>query len=168
LYYIRNWQLLFEGIEYVLKQPTNKGEYYLTDAFQYMIDKGAKIRAIDVHGWYDAGKLDTLLETTQVILGRGAARRPDNVDKASTVIDPVYVEAGVTIRNSKIGPNVSIGKGSTIEDCELRDTIVGVKSKLSQAKLSNSLVGDDVVLSGVNGEVNVGDHSEVRASIGKA
>jgi glucose-1-phosphate thymidylyltransferase len=168
LYYIRNWQLLFEGIEYVLKQPTNKGEYYLTDAFQYMIDKGAKIRAIDVHGWYDAGKLDTLLETNQVILGRGAARRPDNVDKASTVIDPVYVEAGVTIRNSKIGPNVSIGKGSTIEDCELRDTIVGVKSKLSQAKLSNSLVGDDVVLSGVNGEVNVGDHSEVRASIGKA
>ena len=164
LYYIRNWQMLFEGIEYVLKQPTNKGEYYLTDAFQYMIDKGAKIRAIDVQGWYDAGKLDTLLETNQVILGRGAARRPDNVDAGSTVTDPVYVEEGVTIRNSRIGPNVSIGKGSTIDDCELRDTIVGVKSKLSQARLTNSLVGDDVVLSGVSGEVNVGDHSEVRAS----
>ncbi len=168
LYYIRNWQLLFEGIEHVLKQPTNKGEYYLTDAFQYMIDKGAKIRAIDVAGWYDAGKLDTLLETNQVILGRGAARRPDNADAKSTVIDPVYVEDGVTIRNSRIGPNVSIGKGSTVEDCELRDTIVGVKSKLSHAKLTNSLVGDDVVLSGISGEVNIGDHSEVRASGGKA
>ena len=168
LYYIRNWQLLFEGIEHVLKQPTNKGEYYLTDAFQYMIEKGAKIRVIDVEGWYDAGKLDTLLETNQVILGRGAARRPDNADAKSTVIDPVYVEDGVTIRNSRIGPNVSIGKGSTIENCELRDTIIGVKSKLSHAKLVNSLVGDDVVLSGVSGEVNVGDHSEVRASGGKA
>src|SRR3954471_21004179 len=65
LYYIRNWQLLYEGIDWVLTQPKNKGEYYLTDAFQYMIDKGAKIKVVDVEGWYDAGKLDTLLETNQ-------------------------------------------------------------------------------------------------------
>ena len=44
LYYIRNWKLLYEGIDWVLTQPKNKGEYYLTDAFQYMIDKGAKIQ----------------------------------------------------------------------------------------------------------------------------
>src|SRR5690348_8536909 len=104
LYYIRNWQLLFEGIDHVLKAPANKGEFYLTDAFQYMIDKGAKIRVIDVKGWYDAGKLDTLLETNRVILERGSARRPDGADAATTVIDPVYVEEGVTIRGSRIGP----------------------------------------------------------------
>ena len=56
LYYIRNWKLLFEGIDYTLKQPKNQGEYFLTDAFQYMIDKGAKIRVIDVEGWYDGGE----------------------------------------------------------------------------------------------------------------
>ena len=32
LYYIKNWKLLFEGIDHVLEQLTNKGEYYLTDA----------------------------------------------------------------------------------------------------------------------------------------
>src|SRR5829696_266444 len=37
LYYIRNWRLLFEGIAHVLRRPKNKGEFYLTDAFQYMI-----------------------------------------------------------------------------------------------------------------------------------
>src|SRR5690606_20681368 len=68
LYYIRNWKLLYEGIDHVLASPLNKGEWYLTDAFQYMIDKGAKIRVIDVEGWYDAGKLDTLLETNRVML----------------------------------------------------------------------------------------------------
>src|SRR5215207_11746130 len=52
LYYIRNWKLLYEGIEWVLQQPKNKGEYYLTDAFQYMIDHGAKIQVVDVEGWY--------------------------------------------------------------------------------------------------------------------
>ena len=168
LYYIRNWQLLFEGIDHVLKQPANKGEFYLTDAFQYMIDKGAKIRVIDVKGWYDAGKLDTLLETNRVILERGAARRTEGIDAATTVIDPVYVEDGVTVRNSRLGPNVSIGEGSTVDGCELRDTIVGAKSTLSQSQLRNSLIGDAVVVSGVNGELTVGDHSEIRASARKS
>ena len=163
LYYVKNWKLLYEGIDWVLKQPRNKGEWYLTDAFQYMIDKGARIRVIDVEGWYDAGKLDTLLETNRVILERGAARRPEQVDAGTTIVDPVYVEEGVTIRGSRIGPNVSIGKGSTIEGSELRDTIVGVKSTISKARLVNSLIGDEVVLSGVSGELTVGDHSEIRA-----
>src|SRR6185503_688605 len=66
LYYIRNWKLLYEGIAHVLSQPKNQGEYFLTDAFQYMIDKGARIKVIDVEGWYDAGKIDTLLETNRV------------------------------------------------------------------------------------------------------
>src|SRR4029077_18894404 len=75
LYYIRNWKLLYEGIAHVLKQPKNKGEYFLTDAFQYMIDHGAKIRVIDVDGWYDAGKIDTLLDTNRAMLVKGRARR---------------------------------------------------------------------------------------------
>jgi glucose-1-phosphate thymidylyltransferase len=166
LYYIRNWKLLYEGIEHTLRQPPNKGEFYLTDAFQYMIDKGAKIRVIDVAGWYDAGKLDTLLETNRVILQRGAARRPDDADASSTIIDPVYVEEGVTIRHSRVGPNVSIGKGSTVDGSTLRDTIIGSKAKLSASTLSHSLLGDEVVVSGVNGQLTVGDHSEIRGAGG--
>src|ERR671921_2322651 len=86
LYYIRNWKLLYEGIDHVMRQPANQGEYYLTDAFQYMIDKGAKIRVIDVEGWYDAGKIDTLLETNQTILEkRKAARKPANLDRSARI-----------------------------------------------------------------------------------
>src|SRR2546422_1053055 len=36
LYYVRDWRTLFDGIAHVLAQPPNNGEYYLTDAFQYM------------------------------------------------------------------------------------------------------------------------------------
>src|SRR5215218_10926017 len=71
LYYIRNWKLLYEGIDHVLKQPKNKGEYYLTDAFQYMIDRGGKLKVIDVEGWYDAGEVGTLLETNRTMLDKG-------------------------------------------------------------------------------------------------
>lgn len=161
LYYIRNWQLLFEGIDHVLSQPTNQGEYYLTDAFQYMIDHGAKIRVVDVAGWYDAGKLDTLLETNRAMLEKGRARVPADVDLRQ-VVHPVYIEDGVTITGSVVGPNVSIGKGSIIEHAHLRDTIVGERARIARCTLGNSLVGSDVVLAGVKGEVSVGDHAEVR------
>src|SRR5689334_8708219 len=91
LYYISNWQLLYEGIDHVLASPKNQGEYFLTDAFQYMIDKGAKIQVIDVEGWYDAGKIETILETNQTMLEKGRARRPA-ASEGVTIVDPVYIE----------------------------------------------------------------------------
>ena len=163
LYYIQNWKLLFEGIDHVLKSPMNQGEYFLTDAFQYMIDKGAKIKVIDVKGWYDAGKIETLLETNQTMLTKGRARRPDKLD-GSTIVDPVYIEDNVTLTRSTVGPNVSIGAGSVIEDSKIEHTIIGEKSKITRSKLSNSLVGDEAIIDGVNGTLTVGDNSEVKAS----
>jgi glucose-1-phosphate thymidylyltransferase len=163
LYYIRNWKLLFEGIDWVLKQPMNHGEYFLTDAFQYMIENGAKIKVIDVEGWFDAGKIETMIETNQAMLTRGRARRPKNTGD-STIIDPVYIEDNVTLRNSKVGPNVSIGAGSVLDGAQVSHTIVGSNAKITKSILTNSLVGDDTVVEGVKGEVTVGDHSEVRSS----
>jgi len=163
LYYIRNWKLLYEGIAHVLSKPKNQGEYFLTDAFQYMIDKGAKIQVVDVEGWYDAGKIDTLLETNHAMLDRGRTRQPKELG-GSTIIPPVHVEDGVTLRKSTIGPNVTIGAGSTIEESTISHSIVGSKATITGSKLTNSLIGDETILVGVNGEVTVGDHSEVRAS----
>ncbi len=160
LYYIRNWKLMFEGIDHVLRQPLNKGEYYLTDAFQYMIDHGAKLKVVDVEGWYDAGKLETLLETNRDMLLRGHARRPVQTD-ASRVIDPVYVEDGVTLDGSTIGPNVSISRGAVVRHSTLRDTIVGTNTRIEHSVITNSLLGDDVVVRDMEGSLTVGDHSEV-------
>jgi glucose-1-phosphate thymidylyltransferase len=162
LYYIKNWKLLYEGISYVMKQPANRGEYYLTDAFQYMIDKGAKIKVVDVEGWYDAGKLDTLLDTNRAMLERGGARGPTNAVN-STIVDPVYIEDNVVITNSTVGPNVSVHAGAVIERSTLRDTIVGGKSKIRDSNLHGSMIGEEVVLEGVKGQVTIGDNSEVHA-----
>jgi len=165
LYYIKNWRLLFEGIDHVLASPTNQGEYYLTDAFQYMIDKGAKIQVIDVEGWFDAGKIETMLETNQTMLEKGRARKPASTGD-STIIDPVYIEDDVRLSGSTIGPNVSIGAGSVIEGSTLSHSIVGTGASIKNSRIANSLIGDAAVLEGVSGEVTVGDHSEVRVSPG--
>ncbi|HEY4131121.1 MAG TPA: hypothetical protein VGM50_10920, partial [Gemmatimonadaceae bacterium] len=145
-----------------LKQPKNKGEYYLTDAFQYMIDHGAKIQVIDVEGWYDAGEQGTLLETNRTILEKGRAKRPANVPAGVRIVDPVYIEENVTIRASTVGPNVSIGAGTTVDGSTLTDTIIGVGSTITNATLSRSMIGDSAVVDGVHGQVNVSDHSVVK------
>ena len=165
LYYIRNWKLLFEGIDHVLASPPNMGEFFLTDAFQYMIDHGAKIQVLDVEGWYDAGKIDTMLETNNTMLMKGRALRPSASD-GCTIVDPVYIEADVKLSGSTVGPNVSIGRGSVIENSALSHSIVGTNARITDSKLTNSLIGDDAWLEGVRGEVTVGDHSEVRVSPG--
>ncbi len=70
----------------------------------------------------------------------------------------------MTLTSSTIGPNVSIGAGSVIDSSEIKHTIIGEKSKITRSKLSNSLVGDEAVIEGVQGTLTVGDHCEVKAS----
>ncbi|MFN2399880.1 MAG: sugar phosphate nucleotidyltransferase [Gemmatimonadaceae bacterium] len=160
LYYVRNWKLLYQGIDHVMKQPPNKGEYYLTDAFQYMIDHGAKISVIDVHGWYDAGKLDTFLDTNRMMLEKGRAQCLVSTDSC-VITQPVYIEKGVVLKDSRIGPNVSLGAGTIVEHSELRDSVVGAKARIVRSVLTNSIIGDEAIVEGVRGELTIGEHSEV-------
>jgi len=164
LYYVRNWRLLYEAIDHVLAGPTNKGEYYLTDAFQHMIDRGAKIKVVDVQGWYDAGELGTLLQTNRTMLEHGRARRPAELGPTARVVEPVYIEDGVTVTDSTVGPNVSLSAGAVVERSELRDAIVGANSRVTDCRLHDSVVGESAVLDGLAGSANVGDHSVVRAA----
>lgn len=166
LYYIRDFGLLFEGIHHTLKSPTGPGgEYFLTDAFQYMVDHGAKLLVAPVEGWYDCGKPETLLETNRHLLehaGRGGVDRKAKLNGAE-IVEPVRIEADVDIRGGRIGPNVTIGRGSRITDSVLRDVIVGHDARVSNSELHDSLVGNHVDLRGVKGQISLADHSEVSA-----
>jgi glucose-1-phosphate thymidylyltransferase len=163
LYFIRNWKLLSEGIDWVLTQPANKGEYYLTDAFQYMIDHGAKIKVVDVDGWYDAGKLDTLLETNRAMLEKRKLARIPAGFSGATIIDPVYIEDGVTASDATIGPNVSLGKGTRIIGSTIRDAVIGDNCTITDCVMHDSMLGNEVVLRGMRGSVTLSDNSELMA-----
>jgi glucose-1-phosphate thymidylyltransferase len=161
LYHIREWELLFEGIEHVMSAPPGKGgEYYLTDAFQYMIDRGARIRTVEVEGWYDCGQLETLLETNRHLLEQGRARRPEGGHNVR-VQDPVRVAEGVRLENVTIGPNVTIEQDCEIRNATLRDAIIGERCRLEGVRLRDSILGNDVVLRGVEGRASVADHTTV-------
>lgn len=159
LYYIRDTAALWAGIDHVIRSPTNKGEYYLTDAFQHMIDHGRKIVTAEVGGWYDCGKLDTLLESNEILLNKGFARRRDF--PGVTIHDPVFIEDGVTVEKSEIGPNVTLETGTRVVNSRLEHTIVGAGSTISDSRLRSSMLGDRVTVTGFTGAVTLGDDSEV-------
>ena len=163
LYYIRDYGLLFEGIHHTLRRPPGPGgEYFLTDAFQYMVDRGAKLLTAPVEGWYDCGKLETLLDTNRHLLetGRGGISSSARLD-GTHVIEPVRVEDDVVVSGGTIGPNVTLEKGARISRTRLRDTIVGMNALIERSDLHDSLVGAHTRIEDFIGSLSVADHSEV-------
>ncbi|KPJ92730.1 MAG: hypothetical protein AMS18_06795 [Gemmatimonas sp. SG8_17] len=145
LYYIRDWQTLFEGIDRTLAGPKTKGEWFLTEAFQYMIDNGGSLLTAEVDGWYDCGKLETLLDTNGHLLSVGAARRPAVVSGVE-IVDPVYVADGAVLRDCVVGPNVSIDARTVLAESRVSNAIIGSDSRIERCHVNRSLIGDGVTL----------------------
>ena len=166
VYYIRDHEQLFEGIRHVMEQPPQLGEYFLTDAFQYMIDRGARILTAEVAEWWDCGKPETLLDTNARVLAAGAATAAA-VGEHVRVTGDVCVAPGVTLEDAEIGPNVSLASGTTVRRSKLRNCIVGSQSVLEDCDLRDSLVGDHVQAVGLRGVVHLGDHTMIRSEPGE-
>ncbi len=163
LYYMRDWRLLFEGVTDTLaSEPGPSGEFYLTDAFQYMVDHGAKIQVVPVEGWYDCGKLDTLIDTNRFLLEGGRAGVDDSATvEASTLVQPVRIEGGASVVGSTVGPNVTIGADARVEGSTLVDTMVGRSSEITGSELTGSLVGPNSRVHGFSGKLSVADDTEI-------
>ncbi len=156
---------MFEGIDETLAGEPYMGEYFLTDALQYMIDNGARINVLEVEGWYDCGKPETLIETNRHLLETGRALRPEQVGD-NEVIDPVRIEPGAELSAVKIGPNVTIEKGARIRSSVLSNCIVGNGSVLEACALRDSLIGSHVEARGLRGRALLGDHAVIEGREG--
>jgi glucose-1-phosphate thymidylyltransferase len=161
LYYIRDYQLLFEGIHHTLDAGLGpSGEFFLTDAFQYMVDHGARIIPAPVNGFFDCGKPETLLDTNEHLLleGQAGIDSTANVDGAE-IVQPVRLEADVVVKGGRIGPNVTLGAGTTVDGCEVERSLVGAGSVLARSKLINSILGVRVRVEDFSGSAIVTDDS---------
>ena len=166
LYYVRDHKLLFEGVRHTLdSDPGPSGEFYLTDAFQYMVDKGSRLITAPVEGWWDAGKPETLIETNRHLLktGRGVIADGATIEGAE-IVAPVRVETGAVVRGGRLGPNVTLEAGAKLQDAEISDSVVGPEAELTRVKLVDSIIGGHAEVSDVSGTLLVTDHSVVRGT----
>jgi glucose-1-phosphate thymidylyltransferase len=160
VYYLNDSQMLMEGIaELISKDIKTKGEYFLADALQLMINRGAKFEARTVEVWEDCGKPETLLHTNRHLLEHGAAQEIETEN--SVLIAPVYVEQSAMIKDSVVGPYVSIAEGVTIVRSIVQDSIINESAHIEGANLNQSLIGKDAHVRGSAQRLNVGDTSHV-------
>ena len=137
----------------------------VTDAYQWMIERGARIRTAEVAGWYDCGTVATTLETNRILLERHPEQRPPapRLGEGGKVVEPCYIEAGVVVERSTVGPYASIQGGTVVRDSTVRNAIVGRGCRLEKVRLDGAILGDEVVLQGLAGAASLGAHAEVRA-----
>lgn len=161
LYKIREVETLLAALEDLMAgKPSEKGEYYLTDALMHMVRRGTRMDAVEVDNWFDCGAKDSLLMANRILLERMPAAFTPKHD-GNIIIPPVHIAPGCNIRHSIIGPFVSIDEHTSIENSIIENSILGAYASLDSIVLKNSIVGSDASLRGKTTSVNIGDNTQI-------
>jgi len=160
LYYLKDGRDFMAYLQKSIEaQEKEKGEFYLPAVFMRMIRAGRKLCAPSIDAWLDCGKPENLLETNRYLLRENNKCRGELIN--SVIIEPVYIGAGAKITNSVIGPDVSVARGSVVEQAVISDSIINADSEVKNVVLHHSILGDAVRLVGSPQRMNMGDHSVV-------
>ncbi len=163
VYKIKETDFMFSCLENLIV-TNSKGyeEFSLTDALECMMQRGATFKSFKVNNWFDCGKKETLLESNATLLKKfGGNVKEEHGFENTIIIPPVSIAEGCDIRNSVIGPNVTIGEHTTINYAIVKDSIIGAYSKLHEIVLNNSLIGSDAEVKGVSRNLNIGDNTAI-------
>ena len=129
----------------------------------HMLKKGVKFYTDQVEEWLDCGNKDATVYTNQRILDIkqnseqlvSASAKLEN----SVIIAPCYLGANVVVKNSVVGPYVSLEAGAQVIDSRVTNTIIQADSIVKNMQLENSLLGKNVNYSEKPRELSLGDFS---------
>jgi glucose-1-phosphate thymidylyltransferase len=175
---------IFEAVKAIT--PSDRGELEISDAHQYLIDKGLKIGYAEITGWWkDTGKPTDLLEANRLVLDNITGDIRGDVDATSVVSGKVVVEKGARIINSVIrgpavigencvieesyiGPFSSVGNNTIVKGSEVEYSIILRDCRILNVgiRLEGSILGNDVEIVEASGRPRVhrfmiGDQSRV-------
>jgi glucose-1-phosphate thymidylyltransferase len=167
-------------------EPSWRGELEITDAIQWLVDKGHQVHPYIHTGWWiDTGRPGDMLEANGLALEELSPRIEGQIDDDSEVDSRVTIEKGAEIVSSVIrgpaiigqdtriidsyvGPFTSIYHHVLIEESEIERSIVLEHSSICgiRARIQDSLIGRHVQLrhSPAKPKANrltLGDHSQV-------
>lgn len=160
-YYLRDGKELISAIEEQMRRGiTLKGEYFLADAINILLERGLRMRTQSVDVWLDAGTPEALLETNRYLLEHGRDNSAEAARRSGVVVvPPVFIHPEAEISHSVIGPYVSISAESNIRGSIVRDSIIEEGVQLEDVILEGSILGRDVQVKGQVTRMNLGDQS---------
>lgn len=162
IYYFSDGARLKQEMQYLVDNDIkDKGEFQLTNALENMKQKGARFKAGTVDVWMDCGNKNAMVETNTRVLGfirdtKGlvsAKLKNEN----SVIIPPCFIGDDVVLTNSIIGPNVSIEKGGTVIASVVRNSILRPHTRVQDAVIDNSMIGERAVVTGRAMDLSLGD-----------
>lgn len=164
IYYFKNGENLRDEINHLIDNNIRGGgEFQLTMALESLKEKGTKFTIGTVDEWLDCGNKAITVESNSKYLGFLKGQNlvaPSAKIENCEIIEPVYVGEGSVIKNSKIGPNVSIGNECVITDSSIVDSLIQNNTKLEGVNFVNSMIGNFVNVKGNPNSVSLGDYSE--------
>jgi glucose-1-phosphate thymidylyltransferase len=160
-YYFSDGCKLVDAIEEQVKRGDSlKGEFFLSNAINILLENGAKFKVKQTEVWLDAGIPEALLETNRYLLDHGRCNcDPVEIQEGVTIIPPVSIPANVKLKSAVIGPHVTLGEDCDLENVVIRNSIIEAGTKITDMVIESSLIGRDVILEGRPERLNIGDNS---------
>lgn len=165
IYYFKEGEVLKNELQAVLDANlTHGGEYQINDGIKQMQKKGYVFVPGKIDEWMDCGNKTVTVETNSRMLnflkdeGETLVSASAKLENAS-IIPPCYIGEDAVIKDSTIGPNVSVGKGTVIENTTIEDSLIQNFSFVKNAKLKNAMIGNYAKYDGNFTEISIGDYS---------
>lgn len=168
IYYFKDVAVLKNELQYVIDNNIiNGGEYQINDGIKRMMADGKIFKTGTVDEWMDCGNKEVTIETNQRMLGFLAESNEDLISENvkienSKIIEPCFIGEGVSLINSTVGPFASIGANTTIEDSNVKNSIIQTHTLIKNATLDNAMIGNHATFNGKFTNVSIGDYSALK------
>lgn len=167
IYYFKEGSVVRDEIQYLLDNDIKEnGEYQLTNVLETMKSNGHKFVPGKVNEWMDCGNKNVTVQTNSKVLeltykdGENMVS-PDVSIENSTIIEPCYIGKNVVLKNTTIGPYVSLGENSIIENSTIKNSLIQSNVLISNTNLDNAMIGHHSKYNGKFISVSIGDYSEL-------
>lgn len=165
VYYFRNIELLKDKLDDASKLKKNKSkEFYINEGILGLIQIGCKIQVGSVSHWLDCGSVPKAIDANKAALdffNKNGFIKEKRKFENSKIIQPCIIGDDVVIKNSTIGPHVSVGAETKISDSKISDTIIRSNCVIKNADINHSMIGDNCIYDGLGKKINIGDFSEI-------
>jgi len=165
IYYFKDVGVLKNELQYVLDNNiVHGGEYQINDGIKRMMEKGMKFVPGKVDEWMDCGNKNVTVETNQRMLGflerDGESLIADSVKQENAnIIEPCFIGENVVLKDTTVGPYVSIGADTVVENSTIKNSLIQSNSRISNANLDNAMIGNNVIFDGNFESISIGDYS---------
>jgi glucose-1-phosphate thymidylyltransferase len=166
IYYFKDVGVLKEKLQGILDENVmNGGEYQINDGIKRMMADGKIFKTGTVDEWMDCGNKAITIETNQRMLrflkadGEEQLTASSAKFDSSNIIEPCFIGENVSIKNSTIGPYVSIGDNTSIEDSIVKNSLIQSHTSIKNANLDEAMIGNHVMYDGNYTSISIGDYS---------